>query len=250
MTVHHPRPEAESAYEKFLLHDPAAVRARLQQLIDARATLNARDDGGVHGMVTALLALDGAALLVDAPRSLDVQTALLACGRVHFEGALDRVTLRFASGPARTTLHAGRPALAVPVPTQLLHLQRRESMRREPPAGALRCIVPVIEGDAVRHVDATIRDIGGGGLAVLVPEDGVVLAVGDLLRGCHLELPEGPPLEVALRVQHVQQPVLRGRAVLQAGCQFVDLPPDAQERLFRYVMQLDREQAMRRRERG
>lgn len=250
MTGPYPRLDAESAYEKFMLHDPAAVRARLQQLIDARATVTALDDTGAASMLTAPLAIDGDTLLVDPPPGLAVQTALLASRRLYFEGTLDRVTLRFSCGPARTTLHRGRPALAVPLPTQLLHLQRRETMRREPPAGALRCTVPVEDGDPPRMVDATIRDIGGGGLAVLVPEEGVTLAVGDVLPGCMLELPDGPPLAVTLRVQHVQRPTVRGRVVLQAGCQFIDLRMDVQARLFRYVMQLDREQASRRRERA
>lgn len=250
MSAHYPRLDAGSAYEKFMLHDEVAVRARLQQLIDARATVTALDESGAASMVTVPLALDGDALIVDAPPAPAVQTALLASRRVYFEGTLERVTLRFSSGPARTQQYDGRPALAVPMPTQLLHLQRRETMRREPPAGALRCTVPVIDGDATRTVAASIRDIGGGGLAVLVPEAEMALAVGDVFNDCVLELPDGAPLLVTLRVQHLQRPLHRGRAVLQAGCQFVDLRPDAQARLFRYVMQLDREQASRRRERA
>lgn len=38
----------------------------------------------------------------------------------------------------------------------------------------------------------------------------------------------------------------RGKDVLQAGCEFVDLPAATQAKLFRYLMQLDREQLARR----
>lgn len=241
----------ESAYEKYMLRDAPSVRARLQQVIDARATLSALDDSGNASMLTVPLLLDGDALWIDVPPSDTVQRAMLASGKLFFEGALERVTLRFSCGPAQLGNLQGRPALRMPMPSRLLHLQRREFMRREPPAGALRCVVLVHDGVShMREVAATIRDIGGGGLAVLVPDDAVEFKVGDLFPGCRITLPDAAaPVDVTLRVQHVHRATVRGRTALQAGCQFVDLRPDAQTRLFRYVMQLDREQAIRRRER-
>ena len=242
--------DAESAYEKYMLRDAASVRGRLQQLADQHATLTASGEGEATA-VTTLLEVGRDRMWVDTPRNDAVLRRMLASVRLSFEGRLDRVTLRFGCGPAVLSEHDGRPALELPLPLQLLHLQRREYIRREPPSGALPCMVPFPDAEGrPRPMKATIRDIGGGGLAVLVPEQGIRLAKGDILTGCTITLPEFGDIEVSLRVQHISEPEIQGRRVTQAGCEFVDLRPDAQRKLFRYIMQLDREEVARRRERG
>lgn len=239
------------AYDKCLLHDPASIRAHLQRLIDGRCMLSATGDVGAAGTLTAPLAIEDDRLWVDVPRSASVLDSLLHCTRLSFEGAIDKITLRFSSGPPVLGSHDGRPALVVPLPQRLLHLQRRELMRREPPAGALDCLVPA--RDPARGQPptvATIRDIGGGGLAVLVADATLALAPGDVLRDCVIELPGLGAVEVTLHVRHVSQVRQRGRDVRHAGCEFVDLPAATQAKLFRYLMHLDREQLARRRELG
>lgn len=236
-------------YDKCVLHDAAVIRGQLQQLIDKRCMLTASGDAGAASMLTAVLGIGDALLWIDVPPSAAVLQRLLQCTRLAFEGTVDKVTLRFGSGPTTLGSHGGRPALHVPLPERLLYLQRRELMRREPPPGALNCFVPARDlASGLPPTRTTIRDIGGGGLAVLTAEHGLALAPGDLLPGCMIELPEFGTVEVTLRVCHVRQLRQRGRDVRQAGCEFVDLPAATQARLFRYLMQLDREQLARRRE--
>ena len=236
-------------FDKCMHHDAPSIRAQLQQLIDQRCTLVASGDGGAGSMLTAPLALEGDVLWVDVPRDDATREQLVACPRLTFNGTLNRVTLRFSTGRAVLGSQEDRPALQVPVPEKLLHLQRRELMRREPPPNSLTCVVPALHGVG-EATSTTIRDIGGGGLAVLAADAGLQLARGDVLDGCVIELPEIGPLEVTLRVCHIQQLQQRGKLVLQAGCEFIDLPPATQSKLFRYLMQLDREQVARRRERN
>lgn len=239
-------------YDKCLLHEPASIRAHLQRLIDGRCMLTATGDVGAAGTtLTAPLAIEDDQLWVDVPRSASVLDSLLRCKRLSFEGAIDKITLRFSSGPPRLGSHDGCPALLVPMPQRLLHLQRRELMRREPPPGALDCLVPA--RDPARGLPptvATIRDIGGGGLAVLVADATLALAPGDLLPDCVIELPGLGAVEVTLHVRHVSQVRQRGRDVRHAGCEFIDLPAATEAKLFRYLMHLDREQLARRREIG
>ena len=235
--------------DKCMLHDAADIRAQLQQLIDRRCTLIASADAGAVSMVTAPLALDGRTLWIDVPPSEAVLRQLLRCARLSFDGTLDKVTLRFSSGPPALGMHDGRPALALPVPESLLHLQRRELMRRVPPPGMLACAVPAPNAaKGAAPVRTTIRDIGGGGLAVLAPGDALLLCLGDVLPGCAIELPQLGPVEVTLRVRHLRAIRQHGRDVCEAGCEFVDLPAAAQAKLFRYLMQLDRDEVARRRD--
>lgn len=243
----------ESAYERYLLRDSRRILALLQQLLEQRCTLTvaAADEAGdasaATRAVSALLGVEPDALWVDVPRAEAVLQRLLRCERLALDGQLDRVHVRFHSGPPSLGRHQGYPALRLPIPESILHLQRRELMRRDPPPGTLRCRLPAWPPEnPPRMIEATIRDIGGGGLAIVVPESSMGLRVGDIMRGCRIDVPESGPVEVDLEVCHLREVAQRAGPVQQAGCRFVDLAPTAQSRLFRYLMQLDRERLARR----
>lgn len=237
----------ESAYERYFLRDPGGVLALLRRMVEQRCTVTVvAEDAGTAptSVVSALLGVDGGQLWVDVPRVDSLLQRLVRCGRLTFDSHLDCVHVRFQSGPASLAQHGGYPALRLPLPDGILHLQRRELMRRDVPAGTLRCTVSA--ADAERPVEATVRDIGGGGLALLMPAASRALQVGDVLKGCRIEGPDIGPLDVDLEVCHLREARQRAGTLQQAGCRFLDLPPPVQSRLFRYLMQLDRERLARR----
>lgn len=233
-------------YDKFFVYGAADVRRHLQRLVDSRCTLSAHAEGARESVVTVLLQVEDASLWVDVPPGRETLMRWLNAPQLRFEGSIERVALRFACGPAQLDSHGGRPALLLPVPSRLLHLQRREFMRREPPVGALTCRFPS-PLRAGEWTEATIRDIGGGGLAVLGTREQIQFVVGDVLSDCRIHLPEFGDVVVDLRVRHLIERQARGRDLAQAGCEFVDLDAASQRKLFRYLMQLDREELARRR---
>lgn len=232
--------EGESLYEKYMLHHPADIRGCLKQLVDKHCVLLVHA-AGTENAVSVALAVGPDSMWIDVPRDTALAEQLLAADRLRFESSIDRITVRFATGAARTGSYEGLPALEVPIPVKVMHLQRREYVRREPP-GTVSCILPVnADGGDRRVVRASIADIGGGGLAVLTSDDASIeINTGDLFPGVILELPDQESMTVTLRVQHAQRIDQRGRRVWRAGCSFVDLTVQEQARLLRYVMQLDR----------
>ncbi|HET6435249.1 MAG TPA: flagellar regulator YcgR PilZN domain-containing protein [Xanthomonadaceae bacterium] len=236
--------DLDAYYDKFYVHGPAEIRRHLQRLVDGRCAVAAHPEGSGASVVTVVLQVEDASLWVDLPPGEAQLRAWLAAPQLRFEGSIERVALRFSCGPATMDSQDGRPALLLPMPTRLLHLQRREYMRREPPPGALTCRLAA--PPAGREVEATIRDIGGGGLAVVATREAIDFAVGEVL-GSRIDLPGIGEVEVDLRVCHVVAREHRGRALAQAGCEFVELDPAAQRKLFRYLMQLDRAALARRR---
>lgn len=232
--------DGEGMYDKYMLHHPSDIRGCLKQLIDKHCVVLVHA-AGTENAVSVGLAVDAATLWIDVPRDAALTAQLLAADRLRFESSVDRITVRFATGAARESTYDGLPALEVPLPVKVMHLQRREYVRREP-LGTISCLLPAnADGAARRTIRATIADIGGGGLAVLTSDDASLdLASGDLFPGVILELPEQEPMSVTLRVQHAQKVDQHGRRVWRAGCSFVDLTVGDQARLLRYVMQLDR----------
>ena len=235
--------ETDAVLDKCVLRDAGSIRALLQRLVDRRCVLTATLAGDAAGAVTAVLAVDGTTLWIDVPRDPAKQRRMLRAPRLAFRGVLDKAALRFSCGPAVAGIHDGAPALGLPLPDQVLHLQRRELMRREPMPGSLTCLVYARPPDELQTpVPGTIRDIGGGGLAILTAGDELDLAIGTRLPHCVITLPGTlGAVDVALRVRHLRQVVHHGHDVRQAGCEFVDLSPAAQAKLFRYLMQLDRD---------
>jgi c-di-GMP-binding flagellar brake protein YcgR len=240
--------DGDSYYDRFYVHDAADVRRHLQRLVDGRCTLVAHADGAYHGVVTVMLQVEDEAIWVDVPRGPETLAQWIAASQLRFEGSIERIALRFACGPAVLAHHDGRPAVLLPVPERVLHLQRREFVRREPSPGSLVCKLRAPEGAKPTTIDAGVRDIGGGGVAILVMPQQLRVVVGDLLAGCRIDLPQFGEIEVDMRVRHVIEREHRGRTIAQAGCEFVELAPVAQRKLFRYLMQLDREELARRRQ--
>lgn len=236
--------DLDGYYDKFYVHDAGEIRHHLRRLAGDRCALTVRAENSPDGMATMLLQVEGDALWIDVPSTRRMLDAWLGSHLLRIEGSIDRAALRFSSGPARLDEHEGKPALRVPIPERMLYLQRREFMRREPPAGSLACHLRLEDG---REVQASIRDIGGGGLAIVATRSAVEFKIGEVLTGCRIELPELGEVEVNLQIRHVVVRSHLGLDAAQAGCEFVDLAPSAQRKLFRYLMQLDRDQLARRR---
>jgi c-di-GMP-binding flagellar brake protein YcgR len=232
--------DGEGMYEKYMLHHPADIRGCLKQLVEKHCVLLVHA-AGTENAVSVALAVGPSTLWIDVPRDAALTAQLLAADRLRFESSVDRITVRFATGAASEGAYEGLPALEVPLPVKVMHLQRREYVRREP-LGMISCLLPAdVQGGTRRAIRATIADIGGGGLAVLTSDDtSLDLKSGDVFPGVILELPEQEPMAVTLRVQHAQKVDQHGRRVWRAGCSFVDLTVGDQARLLRYVMQLDR----------
>ena len=240
------QPADERCYEKCMVHAPGEIRGHLHRLLDVRSVLVGQALGAAATQVTALLHVGEKSLLIDVPRAKDALREWLDSPQLRFEGSIERISVVFTCGPAWLDRHDGRPALGVPFPGRLLYQQRRDYLRIAPPTGSLRCRLPArSETEEPAWIDATIRDIGGGGLAVLSPANAVPLVIGETLEGCVIDLPFLEPVTVNLLVRHVVAREGHGPKVVQAGCEFVGLPLATQDKLLRYVMQLDRERVSR-----
>lgn len=242
----------ESVDDRFLVRDPLAVRQLLQQLLDEHCMLRVHA-GQDPGVLSTIVRLDERVLWIDAPPTDRMRDEWLASAELRCSADFQRTEVRFRCGPPRQYDVDGYPTIALPLPVSLVHVQRREFVRREAPVGQLLCrIPPGDEGDsprgpAARPVDAVVRDLSGGGVALLAPPECLRMHSGDELRGCTIELPGIGVLQVDLRVRHVVPTRHRGLSMRQIGCAFIDLSPAAQRRLFRYLMQLDRERSARER---
>lgn len=246
-----PGTDATSANEQLrcTVEDSREIGILLYELCKRAEPLSLHREGSQCFHPSSVLAVDADSgqLVLDGctdPNAADE----LVCGRpVQVHAQLDRVDISFVLPQVLHTSHQGRDCLSAAFPDQVLHLQRRELYRLPTPLSQWpTCDVPAgLHGDV--GLALRVADIGSGGMALLhrLPED--LLAIGQRLHGCRLQLPDGPTLMVDIRVCNERQITrLDGEALRRTGVAFEQLPASAQNHISRYIFSVDRQRSARR----
>jgi c-di-GMP-binding flagellar brake protein YcgR len=184
-------------------------------------------------------------LVLDDPGA-DFGHKIEAADHVTLEAFLDGVLIFFPLSRIQLQVNAGQSRLLAPLPSYLLHMQRRESFRVHlPVSNPLVCRAKVQEKTLMLPID----DLGTGGLGLF--DDDLILPSepGFVLRGCSVDLPQRSSIMFDLRVVQVRSMPLRsGKLRQRLGCAF-EGPQSSRtvQELQRYVSQLERENLARRR---
>ena len=239
---------------RFGVTEPKAILLLLRRMIEQRSMLEAPLSGGSSGLLSVILDIDDRheQLVLDASPHAHVERRVLEAEELAFATRVDKVNVRFVTGPFEKIRFEGMPAYRAPIPSELKYIQRREYFRIEVPGNHpayCQVVSPPDAENPPRDFRTRIHDISGGGVSLLVPigaED--LLTPGAHFAACKLMLPEAPPALVTLRVRRSFRVGRRGGpSHVCAGCEFEDLLPNAQTVVQRYLMRLDRERIARER---
>lgn len=241
---------ASDEHERYLVHGRREIHQILQGLIDGRALVTAMIAPGPQSFLTAVVAVgeDDQWIILDASGDSHINQRVGMAERLVCVTQLDKIRIQFAlSNPANVS-HQGRPAVRAPMPDEVLRLQRREYYRLQTPVThSVTCHIPLrgVDGKA-RTMEVRVLDISGGGVAVIVPPDDLPMAKDMEFPDCQLHLPEAGPLTVRLKVRNLFRLTNRnGISMLRAGCEFLDLPRNADAAIQRYILKVERERSAR-----
>jgi c-di-GMP-binding flagellar brake protein YcgR len=237
-------------YGKYLLRSKKEIVFILRAMRDKGDLVTVYFNRGNDFFLSALLAVEAEedSILLDAGSDAETNRRALASDRFTCVASHDKVKIQFVLRRLERVEHEGREAFRAALPEELLRLQRREFYRLTTPiARPLRCTIPLKLADGSRtEIAATVVDISGGGLAVLVPPDGIELETDHLFEDCRIELPEVGTVQATLRVRNVFEFTLRnGTKTRRAGCQFVALPGHMMTLIQRYIIRVERERKAR-----
>lgn len=239
---------------RFGVEDPDAIVILLRRMIEQRSMLEAPLSESGAGLLSVVLDLDPRRrqLILDASPHAHVERRVLEAAQLTFATRVDKVNVRFSTGPFEKIQFEGMPAYRAPLPTSMRYIQRREFFRLEvPPGHAAYCqvVAPAGPDHPPRDLRTRVHDISGGGLSLLVPIGAEsVLVPGAHFAACKLLLPESSPALVSLRVRrNFRLPRRNGPSQTCAGCEYIDQLPNAQTIVQRYLMRLDRERIARER---
>lgn len=237
---------------KYLLRDAREIHAILRNLIAARALVSARLVPGNESVLSTLVEVDetGTELLLDGSADPQQNERIARAETLDCVTQLDRVRIEFLLHGQRFVMDDGMPGFRVPLPTELLRLQRRDFYRLQTPVThPVSCAVRLPQADgSEREAELRILDISGGGVAIAVPPTGVRFEQGTEFDHCTLKLPDVAPMSARLVVRNLFRITTRnGIEMLRAGCEFLELPRGAEDAIQRYILRVERERSARER---
>ena len=232
-------------YQQFMLHTRSEVLFLLRSLRDSGDHIALHFNDGRDVLPTQVLAVEDDAIVFDLAGDPATNQRALTANRLFAVTRHDRVRIQFVVGALTAVEYCGAPAFRCPLPDAVLRLQRREFYRLAlPPDESLKCRIPINDGEEV--LTANIVDISGGGLAVIVPPDGLALEPTQEFPHCRIELPEVGVVSARLHVCTTFDLTLpSGVPVRRVGCRFIDLPGTMLTLVQRYVLKTERERKAR-----
>ncbi len=241
MTSPFPEPESPEL-ERFRVYARVEIVALLARLRDQRVQMTAYFDDAPGFALTLPLSVDEEedAVVFDALADAEARARLLASRRIVFVGFLDHVKVQFSADTATSCDFEDGPAFQVPLPESLLRLQRRDFFRVAPPSSRpATCLVPYGE-DGKQYEKLRVLDLSVGGTALLTYPEKFELPTGQVIENCTLDLPGVGSVAASVIVRQVSA-VKRDDNARRAGCEFIDMAPQARMLLQRYVNRIEAE---------
>lgn len=241
----------QSALEPYMLTSPADILDVLQSIRNRNSTLRTLIEPASLTTATSLLDINtrSGTLVLSMSRSDNElePSDFLSAKNVLSDTSLGASHVQFAGSDAMPHDNDKHTALRIPIPIQLLHIQRRDSYRiLTPVTSPVDC--NIIPGSSKKPVTLSIADISLGGICLTTEQQDIDCTVGKIYANCTIDLPGVGTINVALQVAHVtQQPSALGITRYRIGCAFVQPNYSAAALVQRYISQLEREEIAKKR---
>ena len=234
--------EQADVYSKYLLHSRVEILSILRLLIHKGAMITVHFDQGQSFLLTSMLALspDLRSFILDIGSNEEMNARALRADRLILTTVLDKVKIQFSLSRLTSAVHEGRAAFIGELPASLLRLQRREYFRIETPrVNPLILFARMPDGQLLK---LAAHDISVSGIGLDAPELPAGIEIGIELPNCHFALPgESRELFFSAIVRNYFQYTSRSGAVFwRIGLQFKDLPLGDENRIQRYITQIER----------
>ncbi len=224
-------------FSQFRSDDLREVLMLLRELRDASTPMVLSSPAGA--------ALSATLWTIDDDRrtlSLDVEAAdpqlqpLVDSNEATAMAYLESIKLQFDLHGLMLVRSPRATALRARLPSHVYRFQRRGAYRVRPLDRSLPTAVMRHPSLPDMQLALRIIDVSVDGCALLLPPDTPPLPLGGTLRGVLIELDGGTRFRVALALQHASS--LQAPATgLRLGCALLELAPDDQRLLQRYIDQ-------------
>lgn len=230
---------------RYLVSHAREIQRYLNDVMQGKNLVAIYGENGKDFVLSTLLAVDGKKGFVLLEQGVDatMNAMLLASTHCTFATTHDQVHIQFSSGRIEATTLGQEAAFRVPMPSEILRLQRREYYRLVTSVmNPVKCMINTSAG----LMETVVVDISIGGVGVLAYQEEGRLKAGEVYQGCRIALPGTGEFALSLSVCTTFDITLKnGRLTHRAGCQFIDLPPSVETAIQRYIIRVERERRAR-----
>ncbi|MGZ3158406.1 MAG: flagellar brake protein [Burkholderiaceae bacterium] len=203
---------------------------------------------GAEAIVTSILAVDEASntVIIDSAPSEELNQRIISNDNISFETVLDHIRILFFSPRAEICKFESLPALRIPLPSNLIRLQRREYYRVPVPLSmGVRCEIQIPDelGTEMETITLTLQNVSGGGIAIIDDKKRLNNTPGFIYKDCRITLPGNTVVVTSLEVKNSQDLTLpNGKVSRRIGCLFYELSKPMLAAIQRFITKLEREQ--------
>lgn len=198
---HQPHVNNIENLEQYMLYNKGQIVQRLKQLVKVRNMVTAYADNGVS-MNTAIVGIltENDLLVLDYGVDESLVQQVINSKRVIFKTQFEGINIQFTTNSLTKAKYQNEPAIAVPIPANMLWLQRRQSFRVRIPLGMpAYCDFPGPDGTITR---LRIFDISAGGLSVSDETMKLKAEAGTIISNCQLDLPGFGRINMSLEIRN------------------------------------------------
>ncbi len=226
--------------EDFVLNNRITIMGKLRQLAKSQTMITAFFKGGSQSINTMVIEVlkDMELVALDYGPTPDLNEQLLQSERVVFKAELNGITAQFnADSVTKAKLH-GNEVFAIPIPTEMLWVQRRQFFRVSIPLGMpAYCEIRQDDGSYRKY---RILDVSAGGMCLDDEHNDFQVQTGDRLHNCRLELPEFGNGKVILEIRGIFNKQGNSRSKgRRIGCAFHNLGISFAATVQRYINHVD-----------
>jgi c-di-GMP-binding flagellar brake protein YcgR len=231
--------------DRYLVRQPREIERILHGVKDSKAMVAIYADNGEDFILSSILEIDrqNTCIILEQGADRAMNDAIRKSAHVTFATLHDQVHVQFSAKSVEADTFGDLAAFRVPIPRELLRLQRREYYRLATSVmNPVRCLINTGQG----LVETVVLDISIGGVGVLAYQTDGSLRAGETYHGCRITLPGSGEFALSLSVCTTFDVTLRnGKHSHRAGCQFIDLPPSVETEIQRYIIREERERRAR-----
>lgn len=232
----------------YQVHSRREIIGLLRSMQEHSQLVSMQAEGAAEAVVTSILEVDeeGGLVVIDRAPTNVLNQRIIESGNVSFETVLDNIRILFFADQVRECLYENLPALYIPIPASLVRLQRREFYRVPTPvASPVRCTIRIPPDDNTTTgtiVIVPLKDISGGGIAMIDEKKVLDNTLGRVYKDCRIDLPGGTIVTTDLQIRNSHDLTLTsGKSIRKIGCMFVDIPKSMLAAVQRYITKLERE---------
>lgn len=238
--------DADPLHAQYTLINKSDILEKLRLLENNNNLLSALPNGASSGFATSIVKVvqEKALLALASGNDQNINRTLLDADYVSFHSQMNGIEVRFQADKIIEARLHGRDVLAVPIPSSLLWLQRRQYYRLPVPYSMFfKCRLSISGEEIIDSFD--VSNVSLIGLSLQDDSDRLSSSglAGKIIRNCRLELAGFEKELFSLEIRHRQERPRAEQPIpsIHVGFKVQDSSPTFEKNMQKFLFQLERE---------